>query len=145
MALVAVGAGANLAAIVANGGFMPASEAAFAALGGGLNAGYTNSSIVANPALEPLTDAYSLPTWLPFANVFSVGDVLIAIGVAIVIVSAMRSGRSPGLRSCPALCRPPRSRRPRLAPSDVRSWVGASCPQTVRGPDRAPFRGCNGH
>ena len=94
MALVAVGAGANLAAIVANGGFMPASEAAFAALGGGLNPGYTNSSIVANPALEPLTDAYSLPTWLPFANVFSVGDVLIAIGVAIVIVSAMRSGRA---------------------------------------------------
>jgi len=94
MALVALGAAANLAAIVANGGFMPASEAALAALGGGLNPGYTNSSIVANPALEPLTDAYSLPTWLPFANVFSVGDVLIAIGVAIVIVSAMRSGRA---------------------------------------------------
>jgi len=93
MALVAVGAAANLAAIVANGGFMPASEAALAALGGGLNPGYTNSSIVANPAIEPLTDAYSLPAWLPFANVFSVGDVLIAIGVAIVIVSAMRSAR----------------------------------------------------
>jgi len=93
MVLVAVGAGTNLAAIVANGGFMPVSEAAFAALGDGLNAGYTNSSIVANPALEPLTDVYALPTWLPFANVFSIGDVLIAIGVAIVIVSAMRSGR----------------------------------------------------
>jgi Family of unknown function (DUF5317) len=93
MALVAVGAGANLAAIVANGGFMPASEAAFAALGSGLNAGYTNSTIVADPALEPLTDVYALPTWLPFANVFSVGDVFIAIGVVIVIVSAMRSWR----------------------------------------------------
>ena len=93
MALVAVGAGANLAAIVANGGFMPASEAAFEALGSGPSAGYTNSAIVADPALEPLTDVYSLPTWLPFANVFSVGDVLIAIGVVIVIVSAMRSWR----------------------------------------------------
>ena len=93
MALVAVGAGANLAAIVANGGFMPASEAAFAALGSGLNAGYTNSSIVADPALEPLTDVHSLPTWLPFANVFSIGDVFIAIGVVIVIVAAMRSWR----------------------------------------------------
>ena len=62
MALVAVGAGANLAAIVANGGYMPASEGAFAALGSGLNAGYTNSSIVADPVLEPLTDVYSLPT-----------------------------------------------------------------------------------
>ena len=93
MALVALGAGANLAAIVANGGFMPASEAAFASLGGGLNPGYTNSTIVPDPALEPLTDVYALPSWLPFANVFSVGDVLIAVGIAIVIVSAMRSGR----------------------------------------------------
>jgi Family of unknown function (DUF5317) len=93
MALVAVGAGANLAAIVANGGYMPASEAAFAALGSGLSSGYTNSTIVADPALEPLTDVYSLPTWLPFANVFSIGDVLIAIGVVMVIVSAMRSWR----------------------------------------------------
>jgi uncharacterized protein DUF5317 len=95
MALVALGAGANLAAIVANGGFMPASETAFAALGaGGLNPGYTNSTIVPDPALGPLTDVYALPSWLPFANVFSVGDVLIAVGVAIVIVSAMRSGRA---------------------------------------------------
>ena len=96
MALVALGAGANLAAIVANGGFMPASEAALMALGGGLNPGYTNSTIVPDPALEPLTDVYALPSWLPFANVFSVGDVLIAVGVAIVIVSAMRSGRVTG-------------------------------------------------
>ncbi len=145
MALVAVGAGANLAAIVANGGFMPASEAAFAALGGGLNAGYTNSSIVANPALEPLTDVYSLPTWLPFANVFSVGDVLIAIGVAIVIVSAMRSWAVDGHRSAGPDCRRLRPRRPRHAPRDARSGDGASCPRTVRGRDRAPFRGCNDH
>ena len=101
MALVAVGAGANLAAIVANGGFMPRERGRLRALGSGLNAGYTNSSIVADPVLEPLTDVYSLPTWLPFANVFSIGDVFIAIGVVIVIVAAMRSGRvwrSPALR-----------------------------------------------
>ena len=94
MALVAVGAASNLAAIVANGGYMPASEGAFAALGGGLNPGYTNSAIVANPALEPLTDLFALPAWLPFANVFSIGDVLIAMGVVIVIVAGMR--RAPG-------------------------------------------------
>ena len=136
MALVAVGAGANLAAIVANGGFMPASEAAFAALGSGLNAGYTNSSIVADPALEPLTDVYSLPTWLPFANVFSIGDVFIAIGVVIVIVAAMRSWRVPVAVSRTQLRRP-RPRRPPHARRDVRSGDGASCPQTDRGPERS--------
>ena len=147
MALVAVGAGANLAAIVANGGFMPASEAAFAALGGGLNAGYTNSSIVANPALEPLTDAYSLPTWLPFANVFSVGDVLIAIGVAIVIVSAMRSGRVTGHRSAGPI---PAAEAPAPAPSSPRrSFMGwrihAPAPSAVVGAGRAELqRSLNG-
>jgi len=62
MALVAIGAGCNLAAIVANGGYMPASEGAFAALGRGLNPGYTNSAIVDDPALAPLTDVFALPT-----------------------------------------------------------------------------------
>ena len=142
MALVAVGAGANLAAIVANGGFMPASEAAFAALGSGLNAGYTNSTIVADPALEPLTDVYSLPTWLPFANVFSIGDVFIAIGVVIVIVSAMRSWRvavtaqpDPLVAAeapAPAPGSPPAAA---TLPRDAPSGDGASCPRTAR--DRA--------
>jgi hypothetical protein len=95
LALVALGAGSNFAAIVANGGYMPASAAAFAALGGGLDEGYTNSAIVASPALEPLTDLYALPSWLPFTNVFSIGDVLIAVGVVVVIVLGMRSGRVP--------------------------------------------------
>ena len=95
MALVALGAASNLAAIVANGGYMPASEGAFAALGGGLNPGYTNSAIVPNPALEPLTDLFALPSWLPFANVFSIGDVLIALGVVIVIAAGMRRRTPP--------------------------------------------------
>ena len=40
--------------------------------------------------VQPLTDIFALPTWVPFANVFSVGDVLIAAGVVVVIVAAMR-------------------------------------------------------
>jgi hypothetical protein len=91
LALVAVGAASNLVAIVANGGFMPASAGAFAALGRGPNAGYTNSAILEAPAFEPLTDLYALPTWLPFANVFSIGDVLIALGVVLVLVAGMRA------------------------------------------------------
>ena len=90
--LVVVGAGLNLAAIVANGGAMPASPSALASLGMGVG-GNTNSVVVEHPGLAPLTDVFALPAWLPLANVFSVGDVLIGIGVAVVIAAAMR--RSP--------------------------------------------------
>ena len=92
LALVALGAASNLLAIVANGGFMPASAEAYAALGQAPEGGYTNSAIVASPAFGPLTDVYALPAWMPLANVFSVGDVLIGAGVVIVLVSAMRRG-----------------------------------------------------
>ncbi|HSK53441.1 MAG TPA: DUF5317 domain-containing protein [Clostridia bacterium] len=91
LALVAVGAASNLAAIVANGGLMPTTPAAQAVAGLSIEEGFTNSIVVANPGLEPLTDIYALPAWVPFANVFSIGDVLIALGVVMVIVIGMRS------------------------------------------------------
>ena len=89
VAVIAVGAGCNLAAIVANGGWMPADPAALESIGG-LGAGYTNSVLVAEPALRPLTDLFALPAWLPFANVFSIGDVLIGVGIVATIALAMR-------------------------------------------------------
>jgi len=92
--LVAAGAFANLAAIVANGGVMPASPDALAAAGIAIGP-RTNSVIVDRPALQPLTDVFALPPWLPLANVFSIGDVLIGIGVAIAIAAGMRQGRMP--------------------------------------------------
>jgi hypothetical protein len=99
MPLVAAGAACNLAAIVANGGYMPAGRAAIELLGGPGGSshapGYSNSALVADPALWPLTDVFALPPWLPWANVFSVGDVLIGVGIVTVIVVAMRSGRAP--------------------------------------------------
>jgi hypothetical protein len=88
--IVLLGAVSNMAAIVANGGSMPASPAALAALGGTVNNGPTNSVIVEHPALEPLTDIFAMPAWIPFANIFSIGDGLIAIGVAVAIAAAMR-------------------------------------------------------
>lgn len=90
LAVVVAGAASNLAAIIANGGYMPADPGAVASLGGADLAGYSNSAIVAEPALAPLIDRFALPTWLPFTNVFSVGDVLIAVGIATTIVLAMR-------------------------------------------------------
>jgi hypothetical protein len=89
LAVVLVGALANLAAIVANGGSMPASASALAAVGQTID-GPTNSVLVAHPALEPLTDIFALPAWMPLSNVFSVGDVLIGVGVAVAIAVAMR-------------------------------------------------------
>jgi hypothetical protein len=90
MPVVALGAISNLAAIVANGGYMPTDPALLAEHGSTIPTTYSNSAIVPQPALRPLTDIYVLPDWLPFANVFSVGDALIALGVCLVIVAAMR-------------------------------------------------------
>jgi hypothetical protein len=95
MLIVAAGAVSNLAAIVANGGFMPADPAALTALGAAHPTAYSNSAIIADPALAPLTDIFALPPWVPFANVFSIGDVLIGLGVVVVIVTAMRAWDRP--------------------------------------------------
>jgi hypothetical protein len=89
--VVALGAASNLAAIVANGGWMPASPSALADIGASIGNGYSNSREFAAPALQPLTDIFAMPRWLPAANVFSIGDVLIGVGVAMAIVIAMRS------------------------------------------------------
>jgi hypothetical protein len=90
MAVIAIGALSNLAAILANGGYMPVDPAALASVVEP-SQGYSNSILVAAPALRPLTDLYALPALFPFANVFSVGDVLIGIGVMATIVTAMRA------------------------------------------------------
>ena len=87
--IVAIGAASNLVAIVANGGYMPADPDALAAIGG-IAPGYSNSSITADPVLYPLTDIFAIPAWVPFANVFSIGDVLLGIGVAVTIAAGMR-------------------------------------------------------
>ncbi len=92
--LIVIGAGLNVAAIVANGGAMPASSDALASLGMSVG-GNTNSVVDAEPVLAPLTDVFALPAWLPMANVFSVGDVLIGVGVAVAIAAAMRRRPDP--------------------------------------------------
>lgn len=104
-ALVALGAGLNLAAILANGGCMPSSPDALAAVGElhepdpGV---YSNSCLPETVALAPLTDVLHLPPELPLANVFSIGDAVIGAGVAVAIVAGMRSGgRAPDAPETP--------------------------------------------
>lgn len=90
MAIVALGSLSNLVAVAANGGAMPADPGALAIAGLDGAGEHTNSVILAEPALRPLTDIFGIPAWLPFANVFSVGDVLIGVGIVIVIATVMR-------------------------------------------------------
>jgi hypothetical protein len=97
MAIVALGSVSNLAAITVNGGAMPADPAALAIAGLDGAGEHTNSVVLAEPALRLLTDIFGIPAWLPFANVFSVGDVLIGAGIVIVIAALMRRAPQPVL------------------------------------------------
>jgi Family of unknown function (DUF5317) len=90
MAIVALGSILNLAAITANGGAMPADPGALAMAGLDGPGTHTNSVVLADPALRPLTDVFAIPASWPLANVFSVGDVLIGLGIVAVIALAMR-------------------------------------------------------
>ncbi len=86
--LIALGGLMNLAAIVANGGVMPASPAAVARAGHVVSAEFTNSALIANARLGWLGDAHAIPKGFPLANVFSLGDVIIVVGAAVVLWQA---------------------------------------------------------
>ncbi len=93
--LVLLGGASNLLAMIVNGGYMPVSRAALEAMGRGPGtSGYSNSVLLEHVSLAPLTDIFAMPIWMPIANVFSVGDVLIGVGVAVAIVAGMH-GRGP--------------------------------------------------
>jgi hypothetical protein len=88
-----VGVVANALVIFANGGYMPASPRALDYAGFVATSQTHYNSAVADHGVRLLVlgDVMATPDWIPFvANVFSVGDVLIAIGVAIVIAQGMR-------------------------------------------------------
>jgi hypothetical protein len=94
LAFVLLGGLSNVVAVVANGGYMPVSADALRAMSRLPQGGYSNSVLVEHVNLAPLTDIFAMPTFVPAANVFSVGDVLIGVGAAIAIVMAMH-GRGP--------------------------------------------------
>ena len=55
---------------------------------------HNNESSRSHPHLPWLVDRWAVPHWIPGGNVYSVGDVLIAVG-AVVMVSAAMGGRVP--------------------------------------------------
>lgn len=78
----------NLIAIAVNGGHMPATAAALRAAGVSLHGVRQNSVALADPSLPWLVDRFASPRWVPFASVFSAGDVLIVIGAGMILWSA---------------------------------------------------------
>lgn len=102
--VVALGGLANLAAIAANGGVMPASAQALALAGLPVHpagAELVNSDLVAGARLAFLGDVMAVPAGWPLANVFSAGDVLIAAGAAWLVHRACRPGALGGRDSNP--------------------------------------------
>jgi hypothetical protein len=86
MWVVALGAGLNLVAILVNGGVMPARAGALRTAGRASAGGeFVNSAAVARPRLAWLGDVAAVPDAVPFANVFSIGDVLIVLGALVVL------------------------------------------------------------
>ena len=94
LAIVAIGATLNLIPVIANGGAMPSDPAAWLALTGAAElpvAFFSNSVLIGPDTLFPfLGDLFVWPEPLPFATVFSIGDVVIGVGAVVFLVSAMR-------------------------------------------------------
>jgi hypothetical protein len=95
--VVALGAGLNLLVIAVNGGVMPVDPSAFVAAGlSSAPAGtFSNTASISAAPLWFLGDVFATPAWVPFANVLSVGDLLIGVGAAGWIAAAMQRERPP--------------------------------------------------
>jgi len=90
--LVGVGGGLNVAAIIANGGTMPASSSALIASGWKAQPGhFANSAVVAHPRLAALGDIFATPRWFPAHDVFSIGDILIVVAVGVLVYKTCKA------------------------------------------------------
>jgi hypothetical protein len=86
--IVASGMALNFVAILANRGTMPVTHDAMR--DAGRNDGVqANSTAMSDPNLPWLVDRWAAPDWIPLANVFSVGDVVIAVGAFVLVLAAM--------------------------------------------------------
>ncbi|HET7572685.1 MAG TPA: MFS transporter [Gaiellaceae bacterium] len=112
-ALAAAGLGSNALAIFLNGGHMPVSLAAWTESGRPaaelVGDGISNNTglITSATRLHFLGDVFALPAWLPLANTFSVGDVLLVCGATLFVV---RQGRRESDAPCSRVLDPLRVR-----------------------------------
>jgi Family of unknown function (DUF5317) len=86
MVILVAGGLANLTAIGANGGVMPASQRALEMAGRiPPDGAFVNSNVQTDAHLLFLGDVFAIPRSIPVANVFSIGDVLLVVGGALVV------------------------------------------------------------
>jgi len=96
--ILGIGVLLNFIAILSNGGYMPTTAenlrmTSMAEHADALEQGKVSNNSVAmtGETLFPfLSDIFVLPAWLPLSNVFSIGDVLIGIGVCIYLIRNMQ-------------------------------------------------------
>jgi hypothetical protein len=82
---LSLGMALNAIAIFSNGGRMPVNQEAWASTG--LETGPHSNIAVGADRLAFLGDIFALPRELPLANVFSIGDLLLAVGTVMLIVT----------------------------------------------------------
>lgn len=98
ISIVGLGVLLNTVVIFANGGHMPTIPENLKNTSVGKSAeiidqgvAVHNSAKMTSDTIFPwLGDIFYLPSWVPFSNVFSIGDILIAIGICVYIVMNMR-------------------------------------------------------
>jgi Family of unknown function (DUF5317)/Major Facilitator Superfamily/Transketolase, C-terminal domain len=93
---VLLGLAANATAILANHGLMPVSPGAARTVG--ISPGVHDNVFVGHGRLGFLGDVFALPSEFPLANVFSVGDILIGIGMMLfVVLVSIQDGGEPAI------------------------------------------------
>jgi hypothetical protein len=103
--MAALGVGLNLLVVLANGGFMPQSaEARLAARGTPLVAEGSAPQLRTVSQADPesrlawLGDVVAQPSWMPMANVTSIGDLVLSTALALWAFQTITAGRRPQVR-----------------------------------------------
>ena len=100
--VVMAGGALNLIAILANGGVMPADpDVAARAASHAAPGEFINSTAVGDARLGFLGDRLATPASLPLHNVYSIGDVVIVIGLLIVLHAATHRQNAASSRAIP--------------------------------------------
>jgi Family of unknown function (DUF5317) len=100
--VVLAGGALNAIAIIANGGVMPADPSVADAIATDAAGGeFANSSADGDARLAFLGDVFATPDSLPLQNVYSVGDVIIVLGLLIIVHAACHVQKAASSRARP--------------------------------------------
>lgn len=101
MKILGLGILLNALVVISNGGYMPVSLDKLAQAGMAHRAEllrakghfFRCTALTSETRLPFFADVFLIPSWLPFKNVLSLGDVFIGIGVFILVIRAMEKRR----------------------------------------------------